>query len=252
MTLRAKYAGTCARCGLSIPAGAWIEWERGKGATHASVADCTAAQAAQPAGDIAGPAPLSLAGIVAFLEAAKARGLQAPKLRVLAPDGKTEMRLRLTEKGKAPGSLSVTVGGEYIGAVRPTGETTGQLATAPAVQAQLIAVSEDPAAAAKAYAALMGLCSFCALPLTDAGSVEVGYGPVCADRWGLPHQPKGTPVLTTPAAEKRESAMAVLRRILPKDARVVAAGRVEPHGGDFDGTEDLNDARVSKPHLFEP
>lgn len=40
-------------------------------------------------------------------------------------------------------------------------------------------------------------CSFCGLALTDEGSVEVGYGPVCAKRWGLPHQPHGVRVLTS-------------------------------------------------------
>ena len=45
-----------------------------------------------------------------------------------------------------------------------------------------------------------GPLSFCALPLTDAGSVEVGYGPVCAKHWGLPHTPKGTPTVSPAAA----------------------------------------------------
>ena len=58
-----------------------------------------------------------------------------------------------------------------------------------------VAVAADPAAAAKAYGALMGRCSFCDTAITDEGSVEVGYGPVCAKRFGLPHTPKGTKVL---------------------------------------------------------
>ena len=29
---------------------------------------------------------------------------------------------------------------------------------------------------------------------TDAGSVEVGYGPTCAKRWNLPHTPRGSSV----------------------------------------------------------
>lgn len=31
-----------------------------------------------------------------------------------------------------------------------------------------------------------GVCCYCARPLTDPRSVTAGYGPVCADHWGLP------------------------------------------------------------------
>jgi hypothetical protein len=31
-----------------------------------------------------------------------------------------------------------------------------------------------------------GNCCFCSRPLNDARSTEVGYGPVCADKWELP------------------------------------------------------------------
>jgi len=59
----------------------------------------------------------------------------------------------------------------------------------------LLKVAADPARAAREYAALMGACSFCGLPLTDAGSVRVGYGPICAGNWGLPWTREGVPVL---------------------------------------------------------
>ncbi len=41
------------------------------------------------------------------------------------------------------------------------------------------------------YAAMHGQkfnhCCFCAIELTHPDSVAVGYGPVCAEKWGLPH-----------------------------------------------------------------
>lgn len=37
------------------------------------------------------------------------------------------------------------------------------------------------------YGKKTGQCCFCALPLTDEVSVEFGWGPVCADNYGLPH-----------------------------------------------------------------
>jgi hypothetical protein len=35
-------------------------------------------------------------------------------------------------------------------------------------------------------------CSFCGLALTDEGSVFMGYGPICARNYGLPHVALGT------------------------------------------------------------
>lgn len=76
----------------------------------------------------------------------------------------------------------------------------GSLASNTAVLEALNTIAADPAAAAKAYGALMGRCSYCDKALTDEGSVEVGYGPVCAAKYGLPHHPKGTRVLEPAAA----------------------------------------------------
>ena len=44
----------------------------------------------------------------------------------------------------------------------------------------------DPLQAAKAHAALTGECSFCGAELSDERSKSVGYGPVCAENYGLP------------------------------------------------------------------
>jgi hypothetical protein len=101
----------------------------------------------------------------------------------------------LTVAGRAPGTLTVVVDGTYVGGIRPDGEAVGALAGDDALQAHLAKVALDPAKAAKEYAALMGACSFCSKPLTDEGSVEVGYGPVCAKHWGLPHRALGTKAL---------------------------------------------------------
>jgi hypothetical protein len=39
---------------------------------------------------------------------------------------------------------------------------------------------------ATAYGRRMGECCFCGLTLTDGRSIAVGYGPICAGKWGLP------------------------------------------------------------------
>lgn len=48
-------------------------------------------------------------------------------------------------------------------------------------------LGSNPAHLAKEHALLSGRCCFCNLELTDPKSVEVGYGPICAKNWNLPH-----------------------------------------------------------------
>lgn len=219
MTITSKFPGKCRACGCEFPAGAQIEWSRDGGARHATVQDCGAARTARAQAPLNPPTEdrrpggplLNLKAIAEFLRAAQGRGLKRPKLRVLAPDGRSEVRLSLTTSGVAPGSIAVLVADNFVGCIRPNDQLTGALAKDIKLCEHLLEVAKDPARAAKEYAALMGLCSFCNLPLTDAGSVEVGYGPVCAKKWGLPHSPKGTPHLT--AAPKAQEPLPLGRRL---------------------------------------
>ncbi len=55
------------------------------------------------------------------------------------------------------------------------------------LQRTLTAFAQNP----EEFTALQGQhynsCCFCSLDLTQEDSVAVGYGPICADNWGLPH-----------------------------------------------------------------
>lgn len=191
MTIKSKFPGKCGVCNGPIAIGDEIEWSRGAKAKHATVNQCAAAKKAMAA-KIANNPVIDLKPIADFLTATIQRGLKSPKLRVLHTDGKSELRLSITKGGIAPGSIAVTVGGTFTGCIRPDGQTTGGVAASEDLQKHLLRVAQDPVTAAKEYAALMGLCSFCHKPLTEEGSVEVGYGPVCAKHWGLPHKYIGT------------------------------------------------------------
>ncbi len=52
----------------------------------------------------------------------------------------------------------------------------------------LTAFNQDPSQYATAHGRKFNNCCFCALELTQKDSVAVGYGPVCAEKWGLPHE----------------------------------------------------------------
>jgi hypothetical protein len=205
MTITAKYASRCLSCKNLIAVGESINWQRGLGVRHATFKQCAAATEkariaavadSALASALAPPAKLDLLPLMEFITDAKDAGLKSPKLRVLAPDGKTELRLSLTKSGQLPGSLAIVANfsdeRRFLGGIRPDGTSYGALATDTVLQAHLVVVAADPAAAAKAYAVLMCRCSFCGLPLTDEGSVEVGYGKVCAAHWNLPHAQLGT------------------------------------------------------------
>ncbi len=198
-----KFAGTCKSCNTAMPAGTLIAWSKDAGAKHADGGLCIKARVAAQAAAAAAPAPvvapavtLDASPIVAFLQAARLRGLKFPAVRFLAPGG-GELRLSLAGAGsKAPGSVQVKVGGEWQGRVEPNGAVVGmRLAGNPALVSAMNRIAAAPALAAAEYGKLTGCCSFCDRALEDAGSVLVGYGPVCAKRYDLPHKPQGTPVL---------------------------------------------------------
>lgn len=185
-----KYTGWCKSCKAKITVGSEIRWAKGEGARHATPEACERATAAKAAPQ----GHANLASIIAFITGAQDRGIKWPKLRVLDADGTSELIMGLTgERSKVPGSVTVKRNGEYLGLVRPTGDVIGAFDAT--LIAHLATVAEAPAIAAKDYASITSRCSFCGKTLTDAGSVDVGYGPICASHWGLPHTPKGTPAL---------------------------------------------------------
>ena len=125
-------------------------------------------------------------------------GLQYPKIRLELPSGEPVV-LALATGGKYEGSIRVTNGRKYgedgnvfHGVIQPDGVFQGRNPD-PAVVAFLRSLAADPAGVAARYGRSTGNCCFCGLSLTNGeqGSVEIGYGPVCASKWGLPWHANG-------------------------------------------------------------
>lgn len=76
--------------------------------------------------------------------------------------------------------------GAYIGRLESTGAVVVSAERLARYQNTLAELEKDPVAAAVAYGHAMGNCAFCTRPLTDDRSIVVGYGPVCAQKYGLP------------------------------------------------------------------
>lgn len=227
MIIRAKYAGVCKRCKLGFEAGQDIEWSRAEGAKHATLAGCEGARRAEAyaaerresAPKLAQARPaVRLDSLAKFMLGASARGLRAPKARFAAPGGGELVVYVASVRSKVPGAVNVltrdSAGAEsWLGRVTAAGEVQGvKLLGAPEVLSALEAVERDPARAAAEYGALEGRCSFCGLALTDQGSVEVGYGPVCAEKYGLPHTPRGSRIAAVSSPELDGTGLAATER----------------------------------------
>jgi hypothetical protein len=182
MLMTSKFGGRCRTCNNFMPAGTQIDWQPGRGANHAGPCPAVAVKPAGPKVD--------QTLIVDFLNRAKVNGLKQPKVRFIAPQG-GELRLSMAgATSKYQGAVQIKINNEWVGRINADGTTAGRIDQT--LLDTLNTIAGNPADAAKKYGALSGHCSFCNLHLTDEGSVEVGYGPVCAKNYGLPHQPKGT------------------------------------------------------------
>lgn len=135
----------------------------------------------------------NLEGLVNLFTLAKSN-LKYPKI-VLEVSG-YPLKLSLAgPNSKYKGSVLITDGGPYgsnkwYGAVSPEGEWTPSKQVTEELRGiiarTLNAFSKDAKHAAMTYGHMSSNCCFCNKQLDTTESVEAGYGPVCADKWGLP------------------------------------------------------------------
>lgn len=142
------------------------------------------------------PAPVNVgdvSGIVALLEKAGSR-LKYPAFVVAMPDG-ADVRISVAgERSKVPGAINVTSLGSFEnrtwygritrdGVFEPSRKVS--IDTITEVAMALVTMAKDPTGTAAAYGKRTGNCCFCSRGLKDERSVHVGYGPICADHYGL-------------------------------------------------------------------
>ncbi len=86
---------------------------------------------------------------------------------------------------------------EYFFSVKPQGERRGRvggdrrqvgcserLGVCQREQAEVLAVASDPHNAAIAYGRRTGNCAICGRELTNHASIDLGIGPICAEKYG--------------------------------------------------------------------
>ncbi len=74
----------------------------------------------------------------------------------------------------------------YLGKITPEGKFFAGRGVEDEVKQRIAEVGSDVVGSAKAHGAQHGNCCFCSRDLTTDESVSNGYGPICADRYGLP------------------------------------------------------------------
>ena len=112
------------------------------------------------------------------------------KVRLQTAAGQPVVFNRAGSMSKYAGQIMITDGqpfgqNKFFGRVDVTGEFFATRSATQEVCELVKEFSEDPAEIAGRYGRLTGGCSFCSHGLKDERSTQVGYGPVCAKRFGL-------------------------------------------------------------------
>lgn len=119
-----------------------------------------------------------------------AKTLKHPAI-LLASDSLGTIRLSVAgPASQHPGTINVASPGSFenrtwFGRIMQDGTYQPSPKADAGIAALLTRFAADPATVAAEHGRLTGNCSFCGRNLTDERSTSVGYGPVCAKRFGL-------------------------------------------------------------------
>lgn len=93
---------------------------------------------------------------------------------------------RAPDTGRNPGAIYVNriEDGEYVGKVI-NGKFEPVRSTVEEDKLAILRIAENPREAAVRWGKQTGTCSCCGRELTNAASIALGIGPICADKWGL-------------------------------------------------------------------
>jgi hypothetical protein len=134
------------------------------------------------------------ANLYSLFQFAVAQNLKYPKIRLQLSSAETVVVKLAGNKSRYEGQLMVTndagygsSDNKYFGRVDQNGAIVAGRDLTPAVESLLEEFASNPVEVAQRYGKLTGNCMFCDKKLDDVVSVAVGYGPVCAKKWNLPH-----------------------------------------------------------------
>jgi hypothetical protein len=183
---------------------------------------------------------IDLTGLHRLFDRAKQNNIPVPKIRTALADGKKVVLSPARVDSANAGFIYIRFGEQYYGKVSPDGKLTLPSFVEPCeeVHELIQEIANDPSKAGKAQGQRLGWCIFCSRTLTTNESLFYGYGPICAEKWGLEWGNA-----TERKAEKKEAEL---------DARIERAGRsiIEKSGLPFP-ILDLDSGGDVEPDDFE-
>ena len=111
--------------------------------------------------------------------------LKYPSIRLTLRDG-TKANLYLATKGY----IAIKLDGEYVGKITPDTRSFRMYQGTAEHQQEVLEFALDPVTEGKIHGQKFGHCCFCKQELTNAISIYNGYGPICAENYGLPWEPE--------------------------------------------------------------
>jgi hypothetical protein len=131
-------------------------------------------------------------GLIARFDAA-AEHLKRPKIR-LTLDGVDMVLARCGERSAYAGAINLKSAADYdaawYGRINRDGSFVRGRECTDEVFALVERLAADPVGVATEHGKASGACCFCSRELTDARSLAVGYGPICATNFRLPYGEK--------------------------------------------------------------
>lgn len=113
--------------------------------------------------------------------------LKNPKLRYHTDRwGKIVFSYVADTSSKWFGCCFIHNGRKRYGFIGNTGAGRINRESPPEIKKLILEVAKNPTEAAKLSGQAYKYCCYCGLELTNKSSVYHGYGPICADNWGLP------------------------------------------------------------------
>lgn len=149
--------------------------------------DTLTQRAAAPA-----PAPAQQVNVQKIQElfTTAAQRLRRIKVALQAASGQRVVFTRAGAMSKYAGQIMITDGApfgqnKFFGRIDENGDFYATRSADADIRNLVTEFANNPAETAGKYGRLTGGCSFCSHKLDDNRSLEVGYGPVCAKRFGL-------------------------------------------------------------------
>lgn len=110
--------------------------------------------------------------------------LRYPAINLTSKDGHKIRIYRATK-----GYIAIKVDGEYVGKL-VSADAQIILYSAKELLPEIDALLSNPISESALRGKEYGRCCFCNRELDNEGSIQHGYGPICAEKWGLPWSDK--------------------------------------------------------------